>query len=55
MKGALVLPPIKGFYKVPLALFDFVSLYPSIVIAYNMCYTTILKNYSSDINENDYY
>lgn len=55
LKGALVLEPKKGFYKIPLALFDFVSLYPSIIIAYNMCYTTIIKDYSIKLNENDYH
>ncbi|CAD8055365.1 unnamed protein product [Paramecium sonneborni] len=55
LKGALVLEPKRGFYKIPLALFDFVSLYPSIIIAYNMCYTTIIKDYSIKLNENDYY
>ncbi|CAD8132103.1 unnamed protein product [Paramecium octaurelia] len=55
LKGALVLEPKKGFYKIPLALFDFVSLYPSIIIAYNMCYTTIIKDYSIKLNEDDYH
>jgi DNA polymerase delta subunit 1 len=32
--------PKRGFYKVPLASLDFASLYPSIMIAYNICFST---------------
>jgi hypothetical protein len=37
-----VLQPIPGFYRKPVAVLDYTSLYPSIMIAYNMCFTTIL-------------
>jgi len=31
-----------GFYKQPVATLDFASLYPSIMMAHNLCYTTLL-------------
>jgi DNA polymerase elongation subunit (family B) len=37
---ALTLEPISRFYEDPVVGLDFRSLYPSIVIAYNMCYST---------------
>jgi DNA polymerase elongation subunit (family B) len=42
-KGATVLEPIRGFYRKPIVCNDFASLYPSIMIAYNLCYTTWLN------------
>ena len=52
-EGATVVEPDVGFYKRPVATLDFSSLYPSIIIAWNLCYTTLIprdevKNYSSD-------
>lgn len=41
-EGATVIEPIRGYYKVPIATLDFSSLYPSIMIAHNLCYTTLL-------------
>lgn len=38
----LILEPDSGFYKSPLVVLDFQSLYPSIMIAYNYCYSTLL-------------
>lgn len=38
----LIMEPDSGFYKSPLAVLDFQSLYPSVMIAYNYCYTTLL-------------
>jgi DNA polymerase delta subunit 1 len=32
-----------GFYKAPVATLDFASLYPSIMMAHNLCYTTLLS------------
>ncbi|EJD53321.1 DNA/RNA polymerase [Auricularia subglabra TFB-10046 SS5] len=38
----MVLEPSAGFYPSPLVVLDFQSLYPSIMIAYNYCYSTCL-------------
>lgn len=38
----LIMEPECNFYKSPLAVLDFQSLYPSIMIAYNYCYSTLL-------------
>ena len=40
-EGATVLDPIKSYYEVPIATLDFASLYPSIMQAYNTCYSTL--------------
>merc|ERR1712126_638529 len=34
---------IRGYYDVPIATLDFSSLYPSIMMAHNLCYTTLLQ------------
>lgn len=36
----LILQPKCDFYSDPILVLDFRSLYPSIVIAYNLCYST---------------
>ncbi|KAF5355326.1 hypothetical protein D9758_006032 [Tetrapyrgos nigripes] len=41
-EGATVIEPTKGYYDVPIATLDFSSLYPSIMMAHNLCYTTLL-------------
>ncbi|CAF3854970.1 unnamed protein product [Rotaria sordida] len=38
----LTLEPISNIYFTPIAVLDFQSLYPSIVMAYNICYSTCL-------------
>ncbi|CAI4053009.1 hypothetical protein SKDZ_16G1080 [Saccharomyces kudriavzevii ZP591] len=38
----LVMEPESAFYKSPLVVLDFQSLYPSIMIGYNYCYSTML-------------
>ena len=41
-EGATVIEPTRGYYSVPVATLDFASLYPSIIQAHNLCYTTLL-------------
>ena len=42
--GATVLDPVIGFHKdFPVSVLDFASLYPSIMIAWNLCYTTLVS------------
>jgi len=41
-EGATVIDPIRGYYDVPIATLDFSSLYPSIMMAHNLCYTSLL-------------
>lgn len=38
----LIMEPLSAFYSGPLVVLDFQSLYPSIMIAYNYCYSTCL-------------
>lgn len=42
--GAIVIEPKRGLYHEPVICLDFASLYPSIMIAYNLCYTTLIIN-----------
>ncbi|KAF2475110.1 uncharacterized protein BDR25DRAFT_331719 [Lindgomyces ingoldianus] len=42
-EGATVIEPRRGYYDVPVATLDFASLYPSIMQAHNLCYTTLLN------------
>ena len=42
--GATVIEPLKGFYNIPIATLDFSSLYPSIMMAHNLCYSTLLHH-----------
>ena len=41
-EGATVIEPVRGYYDAPIATLDFASLYPSIMQAHNLCYTTLL-------------
>lgn len=41
-EGGYVMDPARGFYSDPIAVLDFTSLYPSIIISKNLCYTTLL-------------
>ena len=45
-EGATVIEPTRGYYDVPIATLDFASLYPSIIQAHNLCYTTLLNKTS---------
>jgi DNA polymerase delta subunit 1 len=47
-EGATVIEPTRGYYDVPIATLDFASLYPSIIQAHNLCYTTLLNKMSVD-------
>lgn len=47
-EGATVIEPKKGYYDVPIATLDFASLYPSIMMAHNLCYTTLLDKPTVD-------
>lgn len=47
-KGAMVFDPIKGFHKNVMT-FDFASLYPSIMIAFNICHTTLVDTTGLDL------
>ncbi|KAH9507561.1 hypothetical protein Btru_051479, partial [Bulinus truncatus] len=42
-EGATVIDPVKGYYDMPIATLDFASLYPSIMMAHNLCYTSLLS------------
>jgi len=41
-EGATVIEPKRGYYTEPITTLDFASLYPSIMIAHNLCYTTMV-------------
>ncbi|VVC92461.1 unnamed protein product [Leptidea sinapis] len=41
-EGATVIEPKKGYYADPISTLDFASLYPSIMMAHNLCYTTLV-------------
>ncbi|TCD65917.1 DNA-directed DNA polymerase delta [Steccherinum ochraceum] len=47
-EGATVIEPSKGYYDVPIATLDFSSLYPSIMMAHNLCYTTLTDKTTMD-------
>ncbi|RWS23209.1 DNA polymerase delta catalytic subunit-like protein, partial [Leptotrombidium deliense] len=53
--GALVIEPLRGYYDTPIATLDFCSLYPSIMIAHNLCYTTLINaSVAKQLNASDY-
>lgn len=47
-EGATVIEPIRGYYSQPIVTLDFNSLYPSIMIAHNLCYTTLIRPQARD-------
>lgn len=42
-KGATVVEPNRGYYTNPVSTLDFASLYPSIMLAHNLCYSTLMR------------
>lgn len=54
-KGATVKDPLSGYYRVPIATLDFAGLYPSIMRAHNLCYTTtITAAQAKEMSPDDY-
>jgi DNA polymerase delta subunit 1 len=47
-EGGYVMDPLRGFYSKPIAVLDFSSLYPSIMISRNLCYSTLLTKEQYD-------
>ena len=47
-EGAVVIEPTKGFYKQPIATLDFASLYPSIMMAHNLCYSSLVPKWNAE-------
>jgi DNA polymerase delta subunit 1 len=43
-EGATVIEPKKAYYRDPIATLDFSSLYPSIMMAHNLCYSSLIMN-----------
>ncbi|QBM10870.1 DNA polymerase catalytic subunit [Caprine alphaherpesvirus 1] len=43
-QGAKVLDPESGFHVDPVMVLDFASLYPSIIQAHNLCFTTLVRD-----------
>ncbi|CAG9783630.1 unnamed protein product [Diatraea saccharalis] len=53
-EGATVIEPKKGYYADPISTLDFASLYPSIMMAHNLCYTTLVQpNAVKDMSPED--
>jgi DNA polymerase delta subunit 1 len=55
-EGAFVLDPVTGFHQIPIVTLDFASLYPSIMMAHNLCYSTLIPSgEEKKMNPDDYY
>jgi len=54
-EGATVIEPKRGYYTTPITTLDFASLYPSIMIAHNLCYTTMINAADVDKLQPDEY
>lgn len=44
----LTMEPISNLYRDPIVVLDFQSLYPSMIIAYNFCYSTIIGKFADN-------
>ncbi len=56
--GAIVMKPLEGYYTVAVATLDFASLYPSIMMRRNTCYTTMITEWAKrklGIKQEDYW
>eukprot|EP00941_MAST-03F_sp_MAST-3F-sp1_P004067 g4067.t1 len=54
-EGATVIEPKRAFYDTPIATLDFASLYPSIMMAHNLCYSTLVaKSDVCKLKEDEY-
>ncbi|KAL0226420.1 hypothetical protein P9112_013744 [Eukaryota sp. TZLM1-RC] len=42
-EGATVIEPLKGYHENAISVLDFSSLYPSIMMAHNVCYSTLIR------------
>nr|WUF06382.1 DNA polymerase [synthetic construct] len=51
-QGATVINPIPGFYDEPVLVVDFASLYPSIIQAHNLCYSTMIHGRDLHLHPN---
>ena len=49
----LIMEPVSAFYTDPVIVLDFQSLYPSVMIAYNICYSTCLGKVPEAIKRRD--
>lgn len=52
-QGATVLEPECGFHHAPVMVFDFASLYPSIMMSNNLCYSTLIVEGSPEVSRDD--
>lgn len=52
-EGAVVIEPTRGYYQDPVATLDFASLYPSIMMAHNLCYTTLIPPHEVHKHDKD--
>ena len=53
-EGGFVMSPEKKVYmEDPICVLDVMSLYPSLIIAYNLCYTTVVISEETKFNEDD--
>ena len=54
-EGAIVINPLRGFYSTPIVTLDFASLYPSIMLAHNLSYDTLLNSIPEGFVEGEDY